>query len=41
MPPKKSVKLSFVTSGKEKIEKKVDDYLFLPTSYNKGRGGEI
>ena len=27
---KKSVKVSFVTSGIEKMRKKVDDFLFLP-----------
>ena len=28
MPSKKSVKVSFVTSGTEKIAKKVEDFLF-------------
>ena len=35
MPSKKSVKVSFVTSGTEKLRKKVDDFLFLPI-YNLG-----
>ena len=30
MPPKKSIEVSFVTPGMEKMEKKVDDCLFLP-----------
>ena len=30
IPLKKSVKVSFVTSGIEEMRKKDDDYLFLP-----------
>ena len=30
LPSKKSVKVSFVTSGIEKMRKKVGDFLFLP-----------
>ena len=30
MPPKKSAKVSLVTSGTEDMGKKVEDFLFLP-----------
>ena len=33
-PSKKSVKVSFVTSGIEKWEQKVDDFLFSPNNNN-------
>ena len=30
MPPKKSIEVSFMTPGMEKMEKKVEDFLSLP-----------
>ena len=33
MPPKKSIEVSFGTPGMEKMEKKVEDFLFLPPGY--------
>ena len=40
MPSKKSVKISFVTSGIEIMRIKIDDILFLPKGifYRKGKG---
>ena len=40
MPPKKSVKVSFVTSGTEKIAKKVEDFQFLPSYHQRLKKNE-